>query len=376
MPAHPELVLVVAVQLPKVIDMPTLIDKRVHDILDLAYSGHSPDREACSYLLSFNESSLEAYAMRSAASYIVRGRNDNSAIILGQIGLEMAPCPGNCGFCAFGKDHTKMQTSRISDEEFTAKLIDFCQDDDLYGLYLMGMHEYDLDFFLGKVRLAKKLISGSTQILSNIGDTEVEAFVAMKEAGVSAIYHVCRLREGGVTDLDPKVRIKTMYNALKAGLQVYSCLEPVGPEHTIDELLENLFIGIDLGCTQHAVMRRVAVPGTPLAKYGQISNLRLGHLVAVVALATFSMPTMKYMGVHEPTEIGYVSGANVVTAETGVNPRDHIAETSDNRGLDMTACRKMLFDCGFSYIRRGNEDKIPLNLDYVQSLSRQLETLL
>ncbi|MDR1487565.1 MAG: hypothetical protein LBT62_06200 [Deltaproteobacteria bacterium] len=351
-----------------------LIDKRVRDILERAYGGLSPDRDACAHLLSFDESSLEAYAVRSAASYIVRGRNDNSAIILGQIGLEMAPCPGNCGFCAFGKDHAQMRPSRISDEEFAAKVIDFCRDDDLYGLYLMGMHDYDLDFFLGKVRLAKKLMSGSTQILSNIGDSEVEAFAAMKQAGVSAIYHVCRLREGSVTDLDPKVRVKTMYNALEAGLQVFSCLEPVGPEHTIEELLDNLFIGIELGCTQHAVMRRVAVPGTPLAKYGQISNLRLGHLVAVVALATFSMPTMKYIGVHEPTEIGYVSGANVVTAETGVNPRDHIAETSDNRGMDMTACRKMILNCGFSHIRRGNEDKIPINLDYVESLDRPLET--
>jgi biotin synthase len=187
----------------------------------------------------------------------------------------------------------------------------------------------------------------------------------MKKAGITGVYHVCRIGEGDVTALDPQRRLKTMQNALDAGLQIFSCLEPIGPEHTIQQLVDNMFIGIDLGCTQHAAMRRVPVPGTPLAKYGQISNLRLGQIVAVVALATFAMPTMTYMGVHEPTEIGYVSGANVVTAETGVNPRDHIADTSNNRGMDMAACRKMLFDCGFQYIRRGNESKIPLDLNYV-----------
>ena len=342
------------------------IDKKVKTILDNAYADQSPGREDCAYLLSFMENSLEAYMMRSAASHIVRSRNDNSAIILGQIGLEVTPCPGNCGFCSFGIGHTKFTQSRISDEDFTAKLTDFCKDDDLYGLYLMSMHEYDLEFFLEKVRQAKKLIPGSTQLLSNVGDTDPDAFKEMKKAGITGVYHVCRIGEGCVTALDPKRRLHTMQNALDAGLQIFSCLEPIGPEHTIEQLVDNMFIGIDLGCTQHAAMRRVPVPGTPLAKYGQISNLRLGQIVAVVALATFSMPTMAYMGVHEPTEIGYISGANVVTAETGVNPRDHVPDTSANRGMDMATCRKMLFDCGFNYIRRGDESKIPLDLKYVQ----------
>ncbi|HML36639.1 MAG TPA: hypothetical protein PKA19_04315 [Bacillota bacterium] len=341
------------------------IDKRVGNILDNAYAGQSPGRGDCAHLLSFDENSPEAYAMRSAASHIVRSRNDNSAIILGQIGLEMAPCPGNCGFCSFGKDHTKFSEARISEEDFESKLADFCKDDDLYGLYLMSMHEYDLDFFLEKVRQAKKLIPGATQLLSNVGDTNLDAFKEMKKAGITGVYHVCRIGEGSVTALDPEKRMKTMQNALDAGLQIFSCLEPIGPEHTIEQLVDNMFIGIEQGCTQHAAMRRVAVPGTPLARYGQISNLRLGQIVAVVALATSSMPTMTYMGVHEPTEIGYISGANVVTAETGVNPRDHVADTSGNRGLDMAACRKMLLDCGFQYIRRGDESKIPLDLSYV-----------
>ena len=345
------------------------IEKRVRNILDNAYAGKSAGREDCTYLLSFEENTLEAYMMRSIASHIVRGRNDNSAIILGQIGLEVAPCPGNCGFCSFGKDHTTFPRNRISEEDFVSKLTDFCKDDDLYGLYLMAMHEYDLDFFLEKVRQAKKLIHGSTQLLSNVGDTDLDAFKEMKKAGITGVYHVCRIGEGSVTALDPKMRMKTMQNALNAGLQIFSCLEPIGPEHTIEQLVENMFIGIDQGCTQHAAMRRVAVPGTPLAKYGQISNLRLGQIVAVVALATFSMPTMTYMGVHEPTEIGYVSGANVVTAETGVNPRDSVSDTSSNRGMDMDACRKMLLNCGFQYIRRGNESKIPLDLTYVMEHS-------
>jgi len=340
-------------------------EKRVREILERAYSDIAPNKEECAYLLGFHENSLEAYMMRAVAAHIIRSRNDNSAIILGQIGVEMAPCPGNCGFCTFGKEHTQFQKNRIGEEDFAAKVTDFCKDGDLYALYLMTMHEYDLDFFLNIILQAKKLIPSTTQLWANVGDTNVDAFKEMKKAGVTGVYHVCRIGEGEVTSLDPKQRIKTMENAKDAGLCVLSCLEPIGPEHTVEQLVDNMFIGIDLGCTQHAAMRRVSVPGTPLAKYGQISELRLGQIVAGVALATFTMPTMTYMGVHEPNEISYVSGANVITAETGVNPRDNVAETSGSRGMDMAACRKMLWDCGFFYIRRGDESKIPLDLKYV-----------
>ena len=32
----------------------------------------------------------------------------------------------------------------LSDEELEEKILSFCKYDDLYGLYLMTMHEYDL----------------------------------------------------------------------------------------------------------------------------------------------------------------------------------------------------------------------------------------
>ena len=156
-----------------------------------------------------------------------------------------------------------------------------------------------------------------------------------------------------------------MKNALDAGLELYTCCEPIGPEHAVDQLVDNIFIGVEMGITQHAAMRRVAVPGAPLAKYGQISELRLAHIVATISLCSITVPTMAYMGVHEPNELSYAAGANIITAESGSNPRDSEGDTSRNRGMDMARCRKMLFECGFDYIRRGDESKIPLNLDYL-----------
>ncbi len=339
--------------------------KQFEEIMDKAFRGIPLERADCKYLLSFPEEGLEAGLLRAAASAILRGKNDNSAIILGQIGVDIAPCPGGCRFCTFGDGHTRFTASRLSHEELEGKMEDFCRYGDLYGLYLMTMHEYDLDHFLKIVETARRIAPKTTQIWANVGDSPLEAYREMRSAGVTGVYHVCRIGEGVDTDLRPEDRIQSMENALDAGLELYTCCEPIGPEHTVEQLVDNIFIGVEMGITQHAAMRRVAVPGAPMARYGQISELRLAQIVAAISLCTATVPTMAYMGVHEPNELSYAAGANIITAETGANPRDNTGDTSKNRGMDMADCRRMLFECGFSNIRRGDESKIPIDFDYL-----------
>lgn len=342
-----------------------VIENRLREILEKGENGVPLNREDCKYLLSLDEKSFEAGLLRAAASSIIRRKNDNSAIILGQIGVDVMPCPGGCKFCTFGEQHTHFDQVRMPEEELARKIEEFCRHDDLYGLYLMTMHEYDLDHYLKCVELARRLAPPTTQIWANIGDSSLDTYKQIRAAGVTGVYHVCRLREGIDTALKPEDRIQSMHNALEAGLELYTCCEPIGPEHSVDELVDNIFIGIEMNIYQHAAMRRVAVPGAPLAHYGQISNLRLAQIVAVIALASATVPTMAYMGAHEPNELCYTSGSNIITAESGANPRDNSGDTSKSRGMDMARCRKMLFECGFDYIRRGDESKIPLNFDYL-----------
>lgn len=341
-------------------------NSKLYGILERALHGESPDKDGCRYLLGFDETGIETSLIRSVADEVMRRKSDNSAMILGQIGVDVSECTGGCKFCTFGEGHTKFAPKRLTDEELHSKINDFCDKDDLYGLFLMTMHDYDIDVLLNSVAISKSLIHPSTQIWANVGDTDIDTFKEMKKAGVHGVYHVCRIGEGIDTNLKPEARMKTMQNVIDSGLKLYTCCEPIGPEHTNDILVDNMFIGIELGCTQHAAMRRVAVPGAPLAIHGQISELRLAQIVAVVALASFTTPNMTYCGVHEPNQLAYVSGANIITAETGANPRDNTADTSKNRGMDMNDCRRMLLECGFNYIRRGDESKIPLTLDYLR----------
>lgn len=342
--------------------------KKLNNILENAYNDKAPGKPECKFMLEFEENSIESGLIRAAADDIMRRKSENSAILLGQIGIDVSPCPGGCKFCSFGEDNTSFVPEHMSLEKIKQKTKEFTNDGDLYGLYLMAMHDYKLERLLDAVNAAYEEAPSSTQIWVNVGDSSKEAFQEMKKAGVTGVYHVCRINEGIDTKLNPKDRIQTMDNALEAGLELYTCCEPIGPEHTVDQLVDNMFIGIEKQIYQHAAMRRVAVPGTPLAKHGQISELRLAQIVAVISLASMRVDSMAYMGVHEPNELGYTSGANIITAESGVNPRDIRRDTSRGRGFDLDACRRMLIDCGFRYLKRGDESKIELTQEYVNGL--------
>lgn len=70
----------------------------------------------------------------------------------------------------------------------------------------------------------------------------------------------------------------------------------------------------------------------------------------MVALASLACPDTRIIGVHEPNLIGLTSGANSVFAETGANPRDTAKNTAGHRGLDIRACKAMLYEAGFDYL--------------------------
>jgi len=344
------------------------LPSRLETILDKALQGRAPTREECVFLLNLPEDSLEAAAVKAVADVVSRRRFGNTGMLLGQIGIETAACPGNCGFCVFGRDHTSIPAGRLSLEEIRQRARAFAEGGDLFALFLMTTHEFDLDWLLEVVRAAREQMPAHTQIVVNVGDFDLDAARHLKAAGVHGAYHVCRLREGTDTALDPEVRKATFRVIKDAGLDFYYCCEPIGPEHSAEEMVEQMFLGIDYGCFQHAAMRRVFVPTVPLARrHGQITERRLAQVVAVVALATLECPETQSIAVHEPNLLGLVAGANTVYAETGANPRDTEKDTAGHRGLDMSACREMLYEAGFAALRRGDGAPIELDVHYLET---------
>lgn len=343
-----------------------MISTQLQGILEKARNRERLTKEECKYILSFPAESLESGMIRATANELVREKNDNAAIIIGQVGVDIHPCTANCGFCSFGECHTGIPTIRIEKSFLEKSVNDFCREGDLYGLYLMTMADTDQEFLLENVAYARSIAPKETQIWVNTGDNDKKFYEELVAAGACGAYHVCRVREGVDTKLDPKVRMRSMEYILEAGLDLFSCCEPIGPEHTVDELVDNIYLCLDLGVTQFGAMKRVAVPGSPLAHYGQISNLQMAHIMGCVGLVYASVEKAQFFGVHEPCESGYLSGANFATAETGANPRDTAVDTSKGRGWDMNRCRKLLFDCGFTSLLKGDGTRVALDYAYLE----------
>jgi biotin synthase len=293
--------------------------------------------------------------LMATADYVSRRRFGNNAVLLGQIGIETSSCPGRCKFCVFGEGHTQIEPSQLSIKQILERAKAFSAQEDLYALFLMAMHHSDFANLLTVISKVRQAIPRQTQIVVNIGDLEGSQGEELRAAGVDGAYHICRLREGIDTDLQPAQRLRTLEILKKSGLDLYYCCEPIGPEHSPEELVAQIFIGLDFECYQHAAMRRIPVPGTPLFTKGQITERRLAQIVAVVALASLGYKTTGNIAVHEPNLLGLCAGANAVYAETGANPRDTASDTTGHRGLDMRDCRNMLHEAGFSGLLYGNK---------------------
>jgi biotin synthase len=335
----------------------------IQQILDRALEGRGPSKKECVALLALPENSLEAGILKATANFISRRRFGNRAVLLGQIGIEISACPGDCLFCAFAESSTTLTEATLSMDEIVAKARDWTASGDLYALFLMTMHEFDVKKLTGIVARLRKEIPLHTQIVLNIGDFDAVQARELNAAGANGAYHILRLREGVDTKLDPASRRKTMEAIRGAGMDFYYGCEPVGPEHTPEELADQLFVGIEYGCFQHCAMRRVYIQGSRVADRGQITEQRLAQITAVLALATLECKETKNIAVHEPNLLGLCAGANSIYAETGSNPRDTVSDTAAGRGMDMNACRKMFYEAGFQELLRG--DNSPVKLSHV-----------
>ena len=190
----------------------------------------------------------------------------------------------------------------------------------------------------------RKMLPDHVRFVANIGDFNLETAKELKAIGSTGAYHIKRLREGTDTLIDPKIREITIENIVNAGLELYYCIEPVGPEHSYDEILDSIYFAKQFPIDAMAVMRRIPVPGTPLFNKGQINAMELTKIVAVTNMV---IKPSRSMNVHEPTQMSLLAGVNQLYAEVGANPRDTKPDTKNGRGFTPTMAWQMLAEAGY-----------------------------
>jgi len=327
------------------------------------YNREEITKEECTYLLGFGEDSIETSFARMMANSLVRESTSSTANMTAQLGVQISPCEANCSFCNFNSEFTKVERTSMSDEEIESRVRSYTEYNDVWRIFLMTMHRYDLDRLIETIKLCKRVAPKGVQIGLNIGDTDIDSCHELRKAGAEVAYHVCRLREGEYTKLRPEDRVATMRNFKEAGFELATCIEPIGPETTVEEMVERFFLAKELECEPIGVMKRVAVPGTPMGDSRMISDSRLTQLAAVFSLASSHYRKEPAINIHEPCQLGFFSGSRHLTAEYGANPRD--AGIGERRGRTTAQCRKIFYDAGFKHLTRGDGKREKLDMDYL-----------
>jgi len=319
---------------------------KIKMLVDKAINGKLLAAVEIKELLSYPLLSEESFFLQYAARQM--NEQCGAAEIHGQVGVNTAACPYNCAFCSFAASNRIFKQQQVAELE---EILDQSQRLEATGanaIYLMATANMDFSQFIQIGKEVRQHLDESSLLIANTGDFEYSQALALKEAGFDGVYHALRLGEGQQTRITPATRMQTMQAAIRAGLKLGTCVEPVGPEHSLDELVEKIIISRDVGAVFSGAMRRIPIPDTELSVLGKVSEARMAHILAVVRLATgYALPGNC---THEPAVSGVIAGANLLWAESGANPRDTVTHTENNRGYDVARCREIYSEAEVKYL--------------------------
>lgn len=313
----------------------------VHDIMKKSAAGEQFTKEEVAEMLSFPTDSIENAIVMGEAGRLSREISGNSSEVHGQFALNLAPCPVNCAFCSFASQYGIFKEPiELTVEQSIAYARQFDDTPENSSVFLMTTANYDFGKFMEISAEVKKILKPDTYMVANVGDMNPDRAKKMKDIGYHGVYHAIRMGEGSATKVSKNQRLKSIRNFQEAGLIVGTCVEPIGPEHSNEEIAEHILIAASFDPAFSGAMRRITVPGSDLAKHGMISELRIAQIVAVTRLAT----PKSVIGncTHEPNVIGAYAGANLFWAESGGNPRDVKEKTEEGRGMSVGDCAVLL----------------------------------
>ena len=312
----------------------------IEEILKKSLEGISLNKDEISSLFRIPLFSEESAMILAASRRKSESASNGLAEVHAQVGLNIAPCPKNCAFCSFAaKNKVFTESVEISADEAVTKAKQF-ETDGANAVFVMSTADYPFGKYLDISREMRKSLRQETILIANVGDFTREQAGQLKDAGFSGIYHAVRLGEGRDTNISVSKRLTTFNNAREAGLSLGTCVEPVGNEHSVEELVEKTIITRDARPVYSGAARRIPIPGTSMAQYGIVGEARMAHILAVVRLSLSS--DVPGNCTHEPNVIGAAAGANLLWAEAGSNPRDTEKETEGKRGMTVNDCIRVL----------------------------------
>jgi biotin synthase len=314
------------------------LNQAVAEILTKGADFGGISRDEALTLMRVELDSREAYALMETANRMSRRHFGNKGEMHFHIGLNVEPCAMDCAFCSLTR-RAGIFKEKIEFSEET--LVAWARQGEAQGadaLNLMTTGGYPFSRLLDVGRL----LSAATAVplVANTRDISHREGEELLAAGFVGFYHAVRLGEGTVTPFKPERRLQTIQVLRDVGLRWMNCIEPVGPEHTAEEIVDLMRLARRQGATYSGVMRRINFPGSPMERYGMITELEMARMVAVSRLVMGDGPRAHCT--HEPNAAALLAGANLLFPEVGSSPRDGAADTGRGRGRTLADCTRRL----------------------------------
>lgn len=335
--------------------MDEMVDGKLQELIQRGTERYRISKEDCVKLMSYPEDSEEAGFIIDSAKRFVMNVTDGQCEIGAQIGIIIGPCYADCGFCTFAASTTDIEDYTMKDDELSRYLHYIADEGIVTSVSLMTIQNCDFGALIHSVELARSILPESMSLAVNTGDLEEHECRELRSAGVDSAYHALRLDESIVNMLEPIDRSRTMKNLMNAGIRVISGVEPIGPEHSANEICDLYWKAYNAGCSACSASAREPVPGTRLFGAGTISKKKLEQIRSSLLLSS-TWCDRTGLGFYG----GYYGGFDKAFAEYAGSPKDTLEISERNLGRTVEWARKSLKEYGFRYLKVCHGDVITL----------------
>ena len=192
----------------------------IRDIITKSLDGTMLTKEEIASLFKVPLFSEESAIIISASRKKSESASSGLAEVHAQVGLNIAPCPKNCAFCAFAaKNKVFTEKIEISVDEAVQKARQF-ETDGANAVFVMSTADYPFEKFIDISQEIRKSLRSETILVANVGDFTKEQAKKLKDTGFSGIYHAVRLGEGRDTNIQVETRLETFRNAREVGFVI------------------------------------------------------------------------------------------------------------------------------------------------------------
>ena len=304
------------------------MDRETKSFIDLMFEKSKEDpftvsRDDIIRMLSMDPSSEEFGYLGSKARELARIRGNLGSVGIA-FGLDYRPCKGNCVYCSFGEKWGLMNDDYEIPVDDLISMISERFSKGFRRFTIRTTEYYSIDRLCEIAKEIRSRVPGKYGLSVNTGELTAEDCEKLYQAGCNGAYHTLHLREGKDTVFPPETRLRTMRAIKESKLNLSVGVDPIGIEHTNEEIADLIIALREFEPVSICSMKRINPKGTPVGDLEEVSDLRIAQVAAVLRFATGS----RNVSAVPPNRIAMRWGAGGTSIGTGANPRDSVHDHS------------------------------------------------